>query len=231
MAEQIDEAKIIAWLDGELPPEEAKDVARAVANEPALRRLADAHEAIRARFAATFAPIAAEPVALPARSSVVSLDSARAARAARTTAPPRPLRQWAVPGALAASLIVGFLIGQIGQGSGLGDHADALTIGSPLAQELDAQLSGRAGPVHVALSFRDREGRYCRSFTAVHLAGVACRAGTSWRLRYGAPVQAQNGDYRMAGNDPVEAAAVAALIAGEPLDAAAERKAQASGWR
>jgi hypothetical protein len=35
----------------------------------------------------------------------------------------------------------------------------------------------------------------------------------------------------MAGNDPAEAGAIAAMIAGEPLDAAGERAARAHGWR
>jgi hypothetical protein len=228
MAEPIDETDVIAWLDGELAPEQAARVEQAVATNPGLAAIAETHRAMRARFAAAFGPIAAEPV-MPARSAeVVSLAAVRAARSGQS---PSPARRWWVPGAIAASLVAGLVIGQLGRSGGISDRAEALALAPSLARALDAQLSGQEGAVRVALSFRSVDGAYCRSFTASHLSGIACRTDQGWRLRYGAPAAPTGGAYRMAGNDPAEAGAIAAMIAGEPLDAAGERAARAHGWR
>lgn len=229
MAERVDEATVIAWLDGELTPEDAARVERAVAEDAELRALVDRHRAIQARFAAAFDPIAHEPVKLRS-AEVVSLAAARSARREKEKAI-APARRWWIPGAIAASLVAGLVIGQMERPAGVRDRADALALAPTLAHALDQKLAGEPGPVRVALSFRAQDGAYCRSFTGTQLAGVACRAGSGWRLRYAAPTAPAEGDYRMAGNDPAEASAIAAMIAGEPLDAAAERKARAEGWR
>lgn len=227
MADRIDEARLIAWIDGELAPEEAARVEQAIAADAELRALAETHKALRARFEAAFAPIAQEPVALPRSAEIVSLAAVRSARSGGKPSTPR----WWIPGAIAASLVAGLLIGQMERPAGLGDRPGALALSPPLAAALDRQLAGEKGPLRVALSFRAHDGYYCRSFTAAHLAGVACRAGDSWQLRYAAPSQDNAGDYRMAGTDPGEASAIAGMIDGDPLDAAAERRARARGWR
>jgi hypothetical protein len=227
MAERIDEARLIAWIDGELTPDEAERVERAVAADAGLRALAETHRALKLRFGAAFGPIAQEPVALPRSAEVISLAAVRSARSDRT-----PLaRRWWVPGTIAASLVVGLLIGQVERPVGVGDRADALALAPPLARALDRQLAGESGPLRVSLSFRAHDGAYCRSFTASYVAGVACRARDGWQLRYAAPSHEAGGDYRMAGTDSAQASAIAAMIDGEPLGAAAERAARAKGWR
>jgi len=220
MAEPVDEDRVIAWLDGELTPEQAASVEEAVAADPALRALAETHRAMRARFAAAFGGIADEPMALPS-AEILPFADARARR----------MRRLWVPGAIAASLVAGLFIGQIERPAGVADRADALALAPGLAHRLDTQLSGEPGPVRVALTFRARDGAYCRSFTATHLDGVACRTSTGWSLRYAAPGTASGGAYAQAGTDPALAGAIAAMIAGEPLDAAGERSARQRGWR
>jgi len=220
MAETIDETMVIAWVDGELAPAEAARVEQAVVADPALRTVAEAHRAMRARFAAAFGPIADEPVALP-NAEVISFAEARAKR----------MRHLWVPGAIAASLVAGLFVGRMERPAGVRDRADALALAPTLAHALDTQLSGATGPVRIALSFRAQDGTYCRSFSATHLDGVACRTGDGWGLRYAAPAATPGGDYAQAGSDPARASAIAALIAGEPLDAAGERAARDRGWR
>ena len=228
----MDEARIIAWIDGELPPEEAVEVEAAVAADPGLTALADRHRRIRARFEAAFTPLLNDPVPLTRRqpARIVSLAAAREERAAQSNPQPR-WRSWAWPGAVAASLLIGVLAGHGAGPAGVADRADALALSLPIAQALDRQASGEMGTVNVALSFQDHGGHFCRSFVAQNIGGVACKASDGWQLRYGAPVDAQHGDYRMAGSDPASAKVIASMIAGDPLDAAGERKAIAARWR
>lgn len=227
MVDRIDETRLIAWIDGELAPEEAVQVEQAVAADAELRALAETHKALRARFEMAFAPIAEEPVDLPRSAEIVSLAAARSARSRATSSAPR----WWVPGAIAASLVVGLLIGRMEQPTGVGDRPNAIALSTPLAHALDRQLAGEAGPLRVALSFRTHDGAYCRSFTAAYLAGIACRAPGGWQLRYATPSHENGGEYRMAGTDPAQAGAIAAMMDGDPLDVAGERAARAKGWR
>ncbi len=133
---------------------------------------------------------------------------------------------------MAASLLVGVLAGhQWSPGGGIADRADTLALSAPVSRALDHQLAGENGPLRVALSFRDHQGAYCRSFAGQHLSGVACRGAGGWLLRYAAPGGASPGDYRMAGSDAATAQEVEAMIAGDPLDAEQERSARDSGWR
>lgn len=229
----MDEARIIAWIDGELDGEAAAEVAAAVAADPALAAQAEVHRRLKARFAAAFDPIATVPAPAPRSerpaAPVVSLAAVRAARVAET--PKR--KSWAVPGAIAASLLIGVLVGHqwLPGGGGIADRAGTLALSPSISHALDGQLAGEVGAVRVAVSFRDHQGDYCRSFAGEHLAGVACRAGSGWQLRYAAPGLPQRAEYRMAGADGGTAEAIAAMIEGDPLDAAQERDARNAGWR
>lgn len=227
MAETIDEATIIAWVDGELGEEQAAQVARAVAADPGQAALADRHRRMKARFAAAFGPIAEEPASMPA--PVIPLAAVRAGREAKAA---RPVpRWWSVGGAIAASLLAGVFIGHgMGGPAGVADRPGALALSPPIARALDGQLSGEGGAVRVALSFKDRDGDYCRGFAARNLSGVACHGGNGWQLRYASPTSSQQTAYRMAGGDAGEMRFIQSAMAGEPLDRDAERKARAGRW-
>ncbi|WP_454886912.1 anti-sigma factor family protein [Sphingomonas oryzagri] len=229
----MDETRIIAWIDGELSPEEAAEVAAAVAADPDLATVAERHRRLRARFKSAFAPLLAQPVARPIRRTarIVSLAAVREERAAAPARPAPLRRNWPWPAAVATALLIGLLAGH-GAGPGpIADRNDALALAAPIAQALDTQVSGELGTVNVAVSFKDHGGRYCRGFVAQYLGGVACKDASGWQLRYAAPVDAQKGDYRQAGGDAASARVIAAMIAGAPLDPAGERKAIAAKWR
>lgn len=230
MAENIDEATIIAWIDGELGEQDSERVAATIAADPALAAIAERHRRMQARFAAAFGPIADEPVAAPAAAPVISLAAVRAERAAATRRPSPAWHMWS--GAIAASLVIGVLLGhQLGGPRGVGDSKNALALSGPMAKALDRQLSGEAGAVRVALSFRDRDDHLCRSFSGDNVSGVACHEGGEWQLRYGKPTPAETRtDYRMAGTDLDKSQVIDAMIAGDPLDREAEVKARTSGW-
>ena len=81
------------------------------------------------------------------------------------------------------------------------------------------------------MTFRDRGGAICRSFSGAAGSGLACRKGDDWRID-GLFGSAQQGDYRMAaGEDPRLAALIDERISGEPFDAAREKAALENGWR
>lgn len=232
MAETIDETMLVAWVDGELGDIQAAKVARAVAADPALAALADRHRAMKARFAAAFDPIAAQPAPMPSASApapVVSLAAARALRDAEAVK--SPWRWWGVGGAIAASLLVGVLAGHSLPGpAGVADEPGTLALSAPIAQALDGQLSGDGGAVRVALSFKDRAGDYCRSFASTNVSGVACHDGGTWQLRYATPASFQQTDYRTAGDDAGEMRFIQTAMVGNPLERHAELKARASRW-
>ena len=228
----IEPELLMAYADGELDPLAAKRVERAIAEDPALAEEVERHRRLRARIAGEFAPVVEEPVpdrlAALLRSNVVPLP--------RPRPKPRGFAQWRAAGALAACLVVGAMIGT--QFSSVGPvtaRGDGLYASGALAGALDRQLGGAKGAVQVAASFRDGAGAYCRVFASEAVDGIACRDTRGWALRQtrqGSASAAPATSYAQAGSaDPQLMAAAQEMMAGEPLDAAAERAARDRGWR
>jgi hypothetical protein len=230
----IDDDKFFAWLDGELGPTEAADVEAKVASDPELSRLAEEHRALKQQLRGAFDPIATAP--MPERLQAALRPSAEIVDfAAKKRARSMPsLAQWA---AMAATLVLGVLLGTMVPQRGtapLEVQGGKLYAASALSRALDTQLaSAPAGEVRIGLTFRDRSGEICRSFTAPASSGLACRNNGRWQVRgmFAAP-EGQGSDYRMAaGMDPNLAALVDATTAGEAFDAAKEKAAKENGWR
>lgn len=218
--------RLIAYLDGELSPEARVTFEADLAADPALAAQLEAHRALAARVADTYAPVLEEPV--PPR--LTALASAANDRAGRWSALPR----WA---AMAACLVVGVGAGRAlwPQDAPLAMHGQALVAEGGLDRALTRQLASDTGPIRVGLSFRARDGRYCRTFQSPgdHLAGLACRGDGRWVAETATAWTAQaQTDYRTAASatPPAVLAAADALIAGEALDAGAERAARDRGW-
>lgn len=170
-----------------------------------------------------------------------------------TPQPLSPSRRVAANGArwigLAAALLVGVGIGRLWLAPGA-EGAPALFASAPdgtlvagplLAQALSTQPSGAApahAPLQVAWTFRDHDGRYCRTFVlaANSAAGLACRDDAGWRVQVVAraddAASAAAGGYRQAASALPGAVlqAVDARIQGEALDAAAEAEALKRGF-
>lgn len=226
-----DEEMLMAYADGELDPIAAKRVERAIAADPALAETVAAHRALRRRLDTAFAPILDAPVpdhlAAIFETSVVPF-------APRAGATPGS-RPWLSGLAVAASLILGVALGTQWQGVGgpVSTNRGTLVASGTLATSLDTQLALAEGDTRILASFRTQDGGYCRVFASPALDGIACRAGGSWQLRQTrTPSPAQNSGYRQAssGNAALLAAAQDMMV-GDPLDAAAEARARASGWR
>lgn len=220
-----------AWLDGELDAPRAADVAALVAADPELRRRAEAHRAFGQRMHAAFDPVAEAPVPAAlrdaARPPAEVIDFA-AARDRRRPAFP-VWTQWA---AMAATLAIGFVGGSFMSGGAAGPVAvenGHMVASGELEQALYTRLaSAPAGDgVRIGLTFRDAAGDLCRSFTDSTASGLACSKDGDWRIQgLFQAGEGQQGEFRMAaGPDPRLAELVDSAMAGEPLDAAAERQA------
>lgn len=162
---------------------------------------------------------------------------ARAAKGARAASPGGGFRNLGMGAAIAASLVLGLALGTQFVGRGAVTERDgALVASGGLAKGLDTQLAsagGSAAPLRILTSFRRKDGDFCRVFDAGRTAGIACKDDGRWLLeRTVAGGAHEAGEYRQAGSAQEDLMTAAQeMAAGEPLDAAQERTAQAQDWR
>ncbi|MFC0686903.1 anti-sigma factor [Novosphingobium clariflavum] len=230
------ERSLRAALRGQLDP---------VADEPVPAALTALIARTAAEDSAHGAPETATSAGHPKPAEVVDLAAARTRRDEAEKARKRAAKGPRVPifadrrmgFAIAASLVVGLMLGaQLHGGSGpITQTSAGLVASGSLARGLDRQLAAAepAADMRILASFRRQDGRYCRVFAGAATSGIACKQDGNWlleRTMTGGP--AQTGAYRQAGS--AEASLMAAaqdLMAGDPLDAAQEKAAQAKDWR
>ncbi|MBK0393696.1 anti-sigma factor family protein [Ramlibacter algicola] len=236
---------VTAFADGELEAGRASAFASDLAGDAHLQARVDAVRAQRSRIASAFEGVLREPVpdrlaALLGQPAANPVDRApERRRRADAANSPRFLPPWATWGGMAASLVLGLAVGSRLAGGGSGDlvaqRDGGLVAAGPLARALETQLAkDAAGPVQVQLTFADKQGRYCRTFTAQRMAGLACREAGSWQVAVLAPrVDATTGGLRQAASvlPGVVLATVDAQAAGGTLDAKAEGDLVQRGWR
>lgn len=147
---------------------------------------------------------------------------------------------WSVgTGALAASLVIGVMVGQSmlapANGVILGSNGKLLASGE-LSERLSDQLTGEQGQVQIGVSFRAENG-VCRTFRIPQGAsGLGCREGERWTV----PIMVTdypnpNGptEYSLASGDiaPSVMAEVDRRIKGEPFTGAQEQQLRETGWK
>jgi hypothetical protein len=217
--------RLMAYLDGELTDEARRDFEAEIAADPALAAEVAAHRELAGRLSRTYHPVLDEPV--PQRLELVTQAANEQTRGPR-------IPTWA---AIAASLVIGVAAGRFAL-----RPEPAISLGADLparsevARALDRQLAGDPGVVRIGLTFRDVEGRYCRTFqsAADRVAGLACRGEGRWRVTTAtAWSPAAVRDYRTAASatPPEVLAAVDRALAGEALDTGQEKAARDAGWR
>jgi hypothetical protein len=215
----IDRETIGAYVDGELNEIERRRVEAALADNPVLSQQVEVERRLRTLLKARFDPIAEEPVPETLEKAV---------RKGATVMPLR--RRWAAPqwAAIAASLVLGLLLGHQ-----LEPERDPLRASGDLASALETQLASAQppnAPVRIGLTFKARDGAWCRTFEQKSLDGIACRDGGAWRLRQVVAGPAQVTEYRQAGSSAILAAAQD-MAADAPLDAVGERAVVVSEWK
>lgn len=243
----ITDHEIQAYVDGELAPEDAARIDAAIAADVLVAARVERELRLRARVRGAYDPVLSEPVpdrltALlagagdapadaqpPHGGSVVELRPRRRAAATR----------WRVPGfAIAASVAVLAVAVWMRPGAPVQMRDGQLVAAGALARDLDDALAGApdAGRgTAIGLTFRDAEGRICRSFSTgdAALAGLACRDGARWSLPVVSRAPPGGGDpvrQAASGMPPEVQAAVDARLEGEVFDAAQERAARDAGW-
>ncbi len=249
---------LMAYVDNEVDEATRREIDAALGGDPALAARVAQQRAFVGQLQSAYAPIAAEPVParlldtalavgraevkIAARGNVISLNAGKRA------APVKANWSWQMLGGIAASLVIGVMLGRTSLPADDGGMVSAqngqLFAHGVLAAALNTQASAEAGsgPVKVALSYRSKSGAYCRAFMLKEGAdaGLACRDQGQWRIQQltrekagsatGAP---GNPVYRMAGSAIPESILrlVDSEIAGDALDAAGELAAIRRGWQ
>ncbi|MBM0103907.1 hypothetical protein JM946_04095 [Steroidobacter sp. S1-65] len=246
---QFSDETLMAYADGELDADLRREIEAAMALDPAIAERIGRHRQLRADLGAAFGPVLDEP--MPARlldaaaaspaskhASVTDLNAARSAK--QRAVSPRKGWSWREWGAIAASMVIGVLAGRTALQPARSDLFATSAAGIVARGELSAALTDQVGGtmqrgnVHIGLTFRDREGQYCRTFVTTSAAGFACREDNTWKVRaLNEPVPGQpSGEYRMAGTvlPPAVLTAVEDTMTGEALDQEQEQAARARDW-
>lgn len=238
---------LMAFVDGELAPDEEHRVAAEVAKDPALTAYVERQRTLAATLKSAFAPVLEAPIPerieravretpIPSAGLLARLRrywQERRARAGQT---------WIPAAALAASVALGVALdGSFGTGDDMRTKDGALVAQGPLAQALTLDLASEQtadteSAARIGVSFRSGDGAFCRSFetkTRGPLAGIACLKDGGWQLVALTKATPHEGEFTTAGGDmpAVIRSALSAMIAGDPLDAAQERAARDRGWR
>jgi len=240
---KIDDGALMRLIDGELSPQEAERIKAAALVDPAVAARLEGMRRLRAVASEAF-PVAADPRdqvlagLITAKAAAPRFPLAHLGRALADAFAPRRAALWG--GLATAAFVGGVLLGPyfseadrslaVGAGGALADADLVRVLDTRLAAD-GADGDGRS----VGLTFRDDEGRWCRTFRAdeSRLAGLACRQQDGWTMRVLAPSAGAPGEVRTAGADTPDAVltAIDAAISGDTLDAAAEARARDSGWR
>jgi hypothetical protein len=232
----LTEEKLIAYADGEVSGEELRAIEAALRARPDLQTFVERQRALRQHFDTSFSGMdeAIPDRLLNALAQTPVSSRWRWQQRFKYWISRRFLLWSAMPAA--AALACGLMIGAVfaPQGSFRVDRGTMFAQGA-LSTALDKQLASAqqaSGDVRVGISFKDKNGRYCRTFSDASLAGVACRNADGWVVAALASSPSESGAYHTAGAMPDAVRdTVEKMIAGEPLDAAEEMRARAQNWR
>ena len=239
----IGDEELMAYVDGELDPTGRARVEAAVAADPSLAAWLAKQRALKARLGAHFDAVLEEPMP-PVLSRLPVMNRGGAAAALN---PGRRSWRWQEWSAIAATLVLGMLLGPYVMRSSQplpfisasGRVVAIKELESALFHQTSGAASTDAGKIAIGMSFHSSNGAYCRTFAMnPGPAGLACREWGEWvievlarnpRARQGASGEA----YRQAGTTFPDAIrqAVEKRIEGEPLTVEEEAAVTARGWR
>jgi negative regulator of sigma E activity len=215
-----DRETIGAFVDGELDEISRRRIETAVRNVPELARQVEAERRVRTALRARFDPIVEQP--LPERLVAAVREGAKI----QSIAPKR--RHW-MPLAVAASVVALAIAGLQ-----LRPAPNPNLASGPLATALETQLASAQpadAAIRIGLTFKARDGAWCRTFDQREGSGIACRSNEHWEMRRLESENELGGNVQYRQATSAESAVAAQEMAAEPpLDAEGERKLVASGW-
>jgi hypothetical protein len=252
-----DDETLMAYADGELDEALRAQIAAAVEKDPGLARRVAKHRALRAEVAGAYSGVMNQPVPESLRAAARGNPATAAApapapapapgkggnvvqfpaRAARPPPTPWRAREWT---AMAASLVLGVMLSWrfLAPGGEFASDDGSLVARGELARALDSQLASAqtgSAPVALGVTFKARDGDYCRSFVLreTSTAGLACHRGGQWRIPVTTSVELAGGDIRQATTSmpPAILAAIEERLSGDVLDATGELQARDSRWK
>ena len=243
---------LMAYVDGELSEKQMSDVGAELARDPELRLYVEEQKALRTALGTAFAPILSEPVPARLEHAVRETPVPRPKplresaffvwlRRIWETQSPAMRLSWVPAGAMVAGIVLGVLLANSFDNTDMRDQGGTLFAQGELANALSSRLAADEtgdGQPRISVSFFSKDGFFCRSFVSGsgqnRLSGIACREGSNWRIAAAASAPSQpSGPFSTAGSDMPASirSTLNEMIAGEPLDAAAERAAKNQGWR
>lgn len=243
---------LVAYVDDELEPAEREMVSSVLASNQTLSHRAEemrlARDLLREAF--PLRPDASIPPAIEA-----AADRLAEACSRRASAQVESSFRWRWKYAIAAAVVLcltasaTYLAWRGGRESSRQPVTALMRISrdTPLHRVLESTPGAEAvnvleedAVVRAVLTFRAKDGRFCREFEILAdsgaATGIACREHGEWRtevLRSAAAAQIGGDRYRPAGesDEPAVAQVAEHLIQGDPLSAEEEARVLASGWR
>lgn len=240
----VSREQVMAFIDGELTPNEEQWIEAEIARDATLRRYVGEQRELRRQLAADFAPMISAPVPEQVERMIVQVGPRPVRRniVAWLFAREAASRIWIPAGAVAAGIAIGIGFSGVAGGDGFIQARDGgLVASAGLARVLSSQLAADqnpAAPMRVGLTFVSNAGEYCRTFQAganggMPLAGIACRHADAWRIIATVPTKAADaGEFRQASSGLPDSLRDVAntTMAGQPLAADGERAARARNW-
>lgn len=227
---------LLAFVEGELSPEEAKRVAAEVACDPSLAAHMENHRALKEGLRA--AAMTAGGIAQTAAEEPMVLSEPLSQSPAEQSAP-RGASPLIPVGAMAVGVVLGVLLsGSVTPETDIRNDGGVVKAGGTLSRALSMvtrsdRNGGAFSPVVIGDSFFSSDGFFCRDFKTGQadkggLSGIACREDDAWRIRVLAGTAQDGGK-----EQPVPEAVrnmLNSMMVGAPLDEAGERAARAQGW-
>jgi hypothetical protein len=244
---------LVAYVDDELDSRQRSMVSAILDRNPALSRRADemrlARDLLREGF--PLQPDAIVPARIDTAAAQLAAACANHRSGSRKASGFRYRRSYAIAAGLLLGMVAAsYLVLRPASDERQQPTVTALTeirpenpLHSVLESTASAQLvkiPGEDAAVRAVLTFRAKDGRFCREFEMLadsgSSTGIACREQGHWRtevLASGVAVPADGNFYTPAGG-PDEAAVgevYEGLVQGEPLSIDEETRVLAAGWR
>lgn len=178
---EIDDMKLMAFVDGELPEAEAEEIREMIANDPVLLSEVQKMEALQHSLKSAVDSTTDTPVP----GNILAMLEDENDRRTPDRAAHFVLSDWIRPTAIAASIAAAFTLGLYIQPS----PSDQMGLSNNMITALNASLDGESrGDTVILESYLDQAGRFCRTFGLGQAGrnarqGLACRQQTGdWQL-------------------------------------------------